>query len=56
MFERPSYQKRYDWGFYQWRGDLGGCPIPEPSTIGFLGLGALVVLGFKKYRNDKKKS
>ena len=27
--------------------------IPEPSTIGFLGLGALVVLGLKKYRKEK---
>ena len=27
-----------------------------PSTIGFLGLGALVFLGSKKYKNDKKKS
>jgi hypothetical protein len=40
----------------QSRGDLGVCPVPEPSTIGFLGLGTLIVLGFKKYRKVKKKS
>ena len=55
-FGRPSYQRQYDWGYYQWRGGSDVRAIPEPSTIGFLGLGALVVLGFKKYRNDKKKS
>ncbi len=41
-FGRPSYQRQYDWGYYQ---SVGQCAIPEPSTIGFLGLGALVVLG-----------
>ena len=41
-FERSSYQTRYDWVYYQ---SVGQCHIPEPSTIGFLGLGALVVLG-----------
>ena len=53
-FGRPFNQKRYGWGFYQWRGGSEVRAIPEPSTIGFLGLGALVVLGSKKYRNDKK--
>ena len=43
-FGRPYYQRRYDWGFYRF-GGLGVYPTPEPSTIGFLGLGALVVLG-----------
>jgi hypothetical protein len=52
MFERPSYQTQYDWGFYQ---SVGQCPVPEPSTIGFLGLGALVVLGSKKYRKERKR-
>jgi hypothetical protein len=41
-FERPHYQRQYDWGYYQ---SGGQSPIPEPSTIGFLGLGALVILG-----------
>jgi len=51
-FGRPYYQTRYDWGFYQ---SVGQCPVPEPSTIGFLGLGALVVLGSKKYRKERKR-
>ncbi len=52
-FGRPFNQKRYDWGFYQWRGGSEVRAIPEPSTIGFLGFGALVVLGSMKYRKDK---
>ena len=51
-FGRPYYQIRYDWGFYQF-GKLGQYSTPEPSTIGFLGIGALVVLGSKRYRKDK---
>jgi hypothetical protein len=47
MFERPHYQRQYDWVFYQSRGQS---PIPEPSTIGFLGLGALVVLVLRNKR------
>ncbi len=43
-FGRPHYQRQYGWDLYQF-GKSGQCPIPEPSTIGFLGLGALVVLG-----------
>jgi len=49
-FGRPYYQTRYDCGYYQ---SVGQCPIPEPSTIGFLGLGALVVLGLKKYSKER---
>ncbi len=49
-FERPHYQRQYDWDYYQ---PGGQCAIPEPSTIGFLGLGALVVLGSMRYRKDK---
>ncbi len=49
-FGRPHYQRQYDWVYYQ---SVGQCPIPEPSTIGFLGLGALVILGsmrlFRRY-------
>jgi len=48
-FGRPHYQRQYDWGYYQ---SGGQCPIPEPSTIGFLGFGALVVLGSRKYRKE----
>jgi len=51
-FGRPYYQIRYDWGFYQF-GQSGQCAIPEPSTIGFLGLGALVVLGSLEYRKER---
>ncbi len=47
MFERPHYQRQYDWGYYQ---SVGQCPIPEPSTIGFLGLGALEVLVLRNKR------
>jgi len=36
-FGRPHYQKRLDI-----------CAIPEPSTIGFLGLGALGILGTQR--------
>ncbi len=32
----------------------GQCATPEPSTIVFLGLGALGVLGLKKYRKERK--
>ncbi len=49
MFGRPYYQKRYDWDLYQF-GRLGQCPIPEPSTTGFLGLGALGVLVLRNKR------
>ena len=49
-FGRPYYQRQYDWGYYQ---SGGQCPVPEPSTITFLGLGALVVLGSKKYREKR---
>ncbi len=41
-FERPFFQRQYDWVYYQ---SVGQYPIPEASTIGFLGLGALVILG-----------
>jgi len=51
-FGRPFNQERYDWGFYQF-GKSGQCPIPEPSTIVFLGLGALVVLDLKKYSKER---
>ncbi len=40
-FEHSHYQRQYDWGYYQSRGQS---PVPEPSTIGFLGLGALGIL------------
>jgi len=50
MFERPFYQRQYDWSYYQ---SVGQCFIPEPSTIGYLGLGVLGVLSFKKYRKEK---
>ena len=50
IFERPYNQRRYDWGFYQF---VDQCPIPEPSTIGFLGLGALIVLGSRKYWKER---
>ena len=49
-FGRPHYQRQYDWDYYQ---SGGQCPVPEPSTIGFLGIGALGVLGLKKYRKEK---
>ena len=47
MFERPHYQRQYDWGYYQ---SVSQYPIPEPSTIGFLGLGALGVLVLRNKR------
>jgi len=50
LFGRPCYQTRYDWGYYQ---SAGQCATPEPSTIGFLGLGALIVLGSRKYRKAR---
>jgi len=53
-FGRPYYQRQYDGSFYSCV-DVGQCPIPEPSTIGFLGLGALGVLGFGKYRKQRKR-
>ena len=49
LFGRPYYQKRYDWDFYQF-GKVGQCPIPEPSTIGFLVFGALGVLVLRNKR------
>jgi len=45
MFERPHYQRQYDWVYYQ---SVVRCAIPEPSTIGFLGLGALGVLATRR--------
>jgi len=50
MFERPHYQRQYDWVYYQ---SVGQCHIPEHSTIGFLGLGALVVLVSRKYWKER---
>jgi hypothetical protein len=47
MFGRPYNQRRYDWSFYQF---VGQCPIPEPSTIGYLGLGALGILALRNKR------
>ncbi|HUU17003.1 MAG TPA: PEP-CTERM sorting domain-containing protein [Sedimentisphaerales bacterium] len=46
-FGRPYYQKWYNWSYYQ---STGQCAIPEPSTIGFLGLGALGVLVLRNKR------
>ncbi len=37
------------WDLYQF-GRLGQCPIPEPSTIGFLGFGALGLLVLRNKR------
>jgi len=51
-FGRPHYQRQYDWVYYQWRGGSEVRAIPEPSTIGFLGLGALGVLGSLRYRKE----
>lgn len=47
-FGRPHYQRQYDWIYYQ---SVGQSPIPEPSTIGFLGLGALIILRSKPRPN-----
>jgi len=47
-FGRPSYQIHYDYSLHQ---SVGQCPIPEPSTIGFLGLGALGVLVLRNKRS-----
>ena len=52
MFERPYNQRQYDWVYYQ---SVGQCPVPEPSTIGFLGFGALVVLGSMRCRKERKR-
>ncbi len=46
-FGRPHYQRQYDWDYYQ---SVGQSAIPEPSTIGFLGLGALGVLVLRNKR------
>ena len=45
LFGRSHYQRQYDWAYYQLAGQY---PIPEPSTIGFLGLGALGVLATRR--------
>ena len=46
-FGRFYYQKRLEGGIAK------VVATPEPSTIGFLGLGALVILRVKKYRKEK---
>ncbi len=46
-FRRPYYQIRVEGGFGQ------VVATPEPSTIVFLGLGALGVLGSKRYRKAR---
>lgn len=43
LFGRPYYQRRYDWGSYPPEKPVG-YPTPEPSTIGFLALGAFIIL------------
>lgn len=50
MFQCPYYQRQYDWEFYQ---STNICAVPEPSTIGFLGLGALIVLGSRKHWKER---
>jgi hypothetical protein len=43
LFGRPDFQTPHDWDFRQ-LDRLGGSPTPEPSTIGFLALGAFAIL------------
>jgi len=52
-FRHPYNQRRYDWAFYQF-GDLEMCPIPEPSTVGFLGLGALWIFVLRNVGRDRE--
>jgi len=49
-FGRLYYQRPYDWSPYQ---SVSISVTPEPPTIGFLGLGALVVLGSRKYWKER---
>jgi len=42
LFGRPYYQRPYDWDSYPHQ-KPGGYPTPEPSTIGFLAVGAFII-------------
>lgn len=47
LFGRPYYQGLYDWDSYPHQ-KPGRHPTPEPSTIGFVALGAFIISAFKK--------
>jgi hypothetical protein len=52
LFIYPCYHKRYDCDGCQ-PGTVNVFIIPEPSTMAFLGLGGLVILGSHKYKKAK---
>jgi len=52
LFGRPSYPTRYGWDSQLEKS--GRFPAPEPSTIGFLGLGSLIALGCRICRNGRR--
>ena len=47
LFGRSYYQGLYDWDSYPHQ-KPGGRPTPEPSTIGFVILGAFIISAFKR--------
>ncbi len=47
LFGRSYYPGRYDWDPYR-RAKPAGYPTPEPSTVGFLALGAWAILTSRK--------
>jgi hypothetical protein len=47
LFGRSHFQTRSHWDSYQLEKSVG-CPAPEPSTIGFLALGAFAVIAFRR--------
>jgi hypothetical protein len=53
LFGHPSYPTRYGWDFQLQ--ESGQFPAQEPSTIGFLGLGALIVLASNGYNRGTKR-
>jgi len=53
MFGRPSYLTLNDWGFRQ-DGRPGPFHSPEPTTIGFLGLGALLIYTSRRYNEGRQ--
>jgi len=53
MFGRSSYLIQHDWGFRQ-AGRPGTFHSPEPTTIGFLGFGALLIVTSRRYNEGRR--
>lgn len=53
MFERTSYPTQHNWDLRQ-VGRPGPFHSPEPTTIGFLGFGALLIVTSRRYNEGRR--